>query len=94
MNHACELCGAEKANKFSAFELESWENFNSTKLAKKDSYYLCYACFDKITEDPLHTPEIQERLKENRNNLHKLMEEGKVCPNCKSFIVEEPHTCP
>jgi hypothetical protein len=88
----CELCGGEHAQKFSALELESWDfNFGDEK---KDFYDVCFACYDKMTETPLLTEEVQKRRKENSKNLEKTIEEGLICPKCKTFILDENHTCP
>jgi hypothetical protein len=88
----CELCGGEHPQKFSALELGSWDfNFGEEK---KDFYDVCYACYDKMTESPLQTEEVQKRRKENSKNLEKTIEEGLICPKCKTFIMDENHTCP
>lgn len=92
MNHTCELCGASDAKKFNAFELESFGIPKELK-AGREHYYLCLSCYDEITEKPLQSVEVQQRIKENRDNLDKLIKEGLVCPTCKMPILDEHHTC-
>ncbi|RXT06305.1 hypothetical protein [Ammoniphilus sp. CFH 90114] len=90
MNHKCEICGADHAEPYRSFELESWEiPFNE----KKDVHYICFPCFDQLTEKKLQTNEVKERMRYNRENLDKLIEEGLVCPRCKEMILEENHKC-
>lgn len=92
MTHTCQLCGAPNAQKFNAFELESFGLPEELKQGQ-EHYYLCLSCYDDLTEKPLLTEEVQRRMKENRENLDKLIEEGLVCPNCKMPLLDDQHTC-
>ncbi|HJV44754.1 MAG TPA: hypothetical protein VJ824_03410 [Bacillota bacterium] len=91
MDHLCDKCGIPRADKYSAFELDSW-GFVSHLGEKKEFYYLCFPCFDELTN--VYTEEVQDRLEKNRKELDRLIAEGKVCPKCKTPKLEIPHICP
>lgn len=50
MKTTCELCEKETKDKVSYLELETWE-FDFLKKEKKDFYSICFACFDKHTNN-------------------------------------------
>lgn len=90
MSHPCEKCGAAHAEPFHTFELESW---NIPMKTDEEYHYLCFDCFDALTENPLQTDEVKQRMKHNREELDKVIREGLVCPKCKNIILEENHVC-
>lgn len=91
MAHQCERCGSPHGEPYQSFELESWDiSFDKSK----NVHYICFPCFDKLTEARLQTDEVKQRMRHNREQLEKLIEEGLVCPQCKEPLVEGTHTCP
>ena len=93
MKQLCERCKEAEGQPFHSFEVESWET-NHGFEEKKDTYYLCLPCFDQLTEEALLTEDVFKRKEANREQFEKALQEGLICPLCKTMIFEEEHTCP
>lgn len=93
MKQTCERCKKAEGQPFHSFEVESWET-NQKFEEKKDLYHLCLSCFDHLTNEAIQTEDVFKRKEINRGNLEKAIQEGLVCPLCKTMIFEDEHTCP
>lgn len=93
MKPLCEKCHQAEGQPFHHFEVESWET-SQPFAEKKDAYYLCLPCFDRLAEEAIQTEEVAKRREQNRKNLEKAIRDGLACPDCKTMIFEDEHVCP